>query len=97
VKELRGSAVNLSYVESAEGNLKALAEVVLIRSEPIYRIDDGGSVIRQRALDDVRFSTTSVGLRDTAARFIEWASEMEQHEEALADVRLPEPQTAEGP
>jgi hypothetical protein len=91
VKELRGSAVNFSYIETPEHKLVTLAEVVLIRSEPTYRVDDGGGMIRQRVLDEIRFATTAGGLRELAERMTGWATEMELDETILKDVRVEEP------
>lgn len=86
MKELRGSAINISFVEEEEGKYRALAEVVIVRSEPTYRVDDGGSLIRQRAVDEVRFATTAAGLRDMIKRFTDWADDMEDREKTLADM-----------
>lgn len=90
MKEFRGLAVNLMFVEQAKGNLGGLAECIFIYSEPSYRIDDGGEIMRQRVVGEYRLSMGAKSLRTVAKQLTVWAEEIERQEAALKEVRIPE-------
>jgi hypothetical protein len=88
MKELTGSAVNIVYAEGAEGKLRALAEIIIVRSEPAYSVDAAGVLVKQRVVDEVRFSSTASGLREMAKRFLGFAKDMERAEKVLKDTDM---------
>lgn len=78
MQEFMGTARNISFVEIDNEKLSPRAEVIIIVSEPIFRADDAGQMVRVRQSDTIRFSTGVEGLRHMAKEFGEWADAAER-------------------
>lgn len=65
MKELMGSACNLSLVLVGDSLLPNV-EVILIHSEPRYRFDPTGEIVKYRMTDAFRFSASPGELRTLA-------------------------------
>ena len=75
MKELIGTARNLMLAASDDGEPRAMIEVILILTEPNFRVDAVGQMIRERSVETARFSTTAKGLRAVAKDYLAWADE----------------------
>lgn len=76
MKELAGTARNLSLVKDSQC---PTIEVVLAVSEPTYRVDVTGTLVKQRdTIETLRFTSTPAGLRTLASDCITWAAEAEE-------------------
>ena len=69
--------MNIFY-RKHEGAFEPSIEGILLVSEPIYRVDAAGQMIRERTVETLRFSTTVKGIRDLAAQFLQWAETAEK-------------------
>lgn len=83
MKEVCGVARNLLLVPGSEQPLIGLAEVVVMTSEPEYRIGVG-SMERYRTTECFRFTASPKALRGIAEDFVKYADEIEALE-AQAD------------
>ena len=77
MKEVYGTAKNISFTANDDGKLIPTIEVIVVVSEPQYGPDDNGDVEKFRVTDTLRFGTTPQGLRVLAQQFTEWANEAE--------------------
>lgn len=77
MKEIAMTARNIMLSCPDQGDPSPMIEAILVVSEPTFRIDQGGGIIRQRELETVRFHSTPNGLRKVAIAFAEWADEAE--------------------
>jgi len=62
-KEITGTAVNLSVVESPDGKLVGMAEVVLVLNEPQYVMDARDGMVRRSSDTQLRFHASADALR----------------------------------
>jgi hypothetical protein len=83
MKELAATAMNRVIIEDGEGGIKAHAEIVIVATEPTYRLGNDRNLLRERVASEFRFMCSEKGLRDTAASLIEWADEL-----AAAEARI---------
>jgi len=58
MQEYTGNAINLSLIEDMRGDLQAFAEIIILTSEPVFKADEAGQIIRQRAMSNFRFGVT---------------------------------------
>jgi hypothetical protein len=85
MKEIAGTARNLMISIDGRGGAVGIVEAILVLSEPVFRVDQGGSLVRMREAETFRFSTTPDGLRALAKDFGEWADEMDAATVALGE------------
>lgn len=80
MKTVIGSARNLLALVGNDDTSKAaaMAEVVLIVSEPTYRADATGTMVKVRDTESIRFVCTTGVLRDLAKEFAAWANELDE-------------------
>jgi hypothetical protein len=76
MKEITGSSMNIYYIKH-DGKFEPNIEGILIVSEPIYRVDAAGQLIRERTTETIRFSTSLDGIKSLAAQFLQWAETAE--------------------
>ena len=88
MNELSSISSNLLVIYDEQGHLIPQAEVVLIMTEPAYRIDAGG-VVKTREVVATRFAASPAHLRQIAKAMLNIA---DQAEEALEKALLPQPQ-----
>lgn len=72
------------YYKKHDGKFEPNIEGILIVSEPIYRVDAAGQLIRERTMESIRFSTSVSGIKALAAQFLQWA-EIAEKEASSAD------------
>jgi len=77
MKEIVTTTANFLAV-IAGGKLRPEIEVGLVLSEPTYRPDHGGEMIRERKFETVRFSASPHILRRMAEGLIEFADDAEK-------------------
>lgn len=77
MQEMVGTAFNASLVEGVDGTLIGACEVIVVVSEPIYRMDGAGGMNRLRELSQLRFGSTAKGLREMIERLGEYADTLE--------------------
>ena len=77
MKEVTGIARNISYLKSKDGTYAPLVEVVFVVSEPVFRVDAAGQMVRERVTEGLRFATSPAGLRNLAESFKRYADEAE--------------------
>lgn len=77
MKELMATARNISLSEDGDRGLDASVELVLTVSEPSFKADAGGEVVKHRVAETIRFSTNVAGLRHLAKNCEEWADSAE--------------------
>ncbi len=90
MKALTGNARNLILAEAPEGKLIALIEVVLIVSEPKFKVSLDG-FDREREVEDFRFTASAEGLRNLSKSLLEMVDDAEALEERatlMTNVRL---------
>lgn len=75
MRELRGSAANLSLCEGNDGPPVGMVEVIIVLSEPTYSLDDGGDLVRRRVVTQERFGVSAKALRQLAAQYINFADQ----------------------
>lgn len=90
MKELTGNSMNVMAVPMADkaankNVLTPYTEVILIYSEPHYRVDAGGTLIRERTVGDFRFCTSPDNLRRLANNLIEFADETDRQFEEMTN------------
>lgn len=78
MKEFRAIAINPALLEEGDDKLVGFAEVIIVMSEPNYRVDDGGGLVRQRVMSEVRFGMGSKAMREFSAHLIEYADELDK-------------------
>lgn len=61
-----------------EGDLVPSAEICLVYSEPVYRYDGGGSMVKGREPGQFRFHVGAAGLRQFIELATEWADTMDK-------------------
>lgn len=76
-KEYSGCASNISFVQTNKGDMMPLIETILLYSEPVWRVDAGGSIIRSREMGSFRISAGPDALRDIAKYLVEYADDAE--------------------
>jgi len=78
MKELTGVAVNMAIVpgEGKKGGRPA-AEVIIVVTEPQYRLVGDDGLARERVAESLRFVCLPSGLRALAEDFVNWADEAE--------------------
>jgi hypothetical protein len=62
MKEYLALNANISLTEMEDDTLRAVAELILITSEPNYRIDAAGMLVKDRVTEDVRIAFTTKAL-----------------------------------
>lgn len=77
MKEVYGTARNISFAADEDGKLTPTIETIIVVSEPQYGPNGNGEVEKFRVTDTLRFGTTPQGLRILAQQFTEWADEAE--------------------
>lgn len=77
MKELIGNASNVYYVTKDGENFTPQVEIILIVSEPQFRIGGGGQFIRERITETFRFTTSCEQLKNLSVNFAELADEMD--------------------
>jgi hypothetical protein len=88
MQEYMGNAINVSLVEDDDGKvrtLRAVAEVVVLVSETIFRADGAGQMIRQREVGQFRFGATIKSMRQLIKHLGDYADEMEEIEERYVE------------
>lgn len=81
MKELIGNASNI-YFAKVGADFIPNAEIVLILSEPQYRVDGTGQFIRERITETFRFNTNREGVLKLSEYLADLASEMETEKKA---------------
>ena len=91
MKELISLSANFSALVEKEGKPKPTAEIILILSEPVYRLTSSHDIFKERELTSVRFAANPTTLRSVAKTFIDFAVECEDTlGESLEEVRRDE-------
>lgn len=72
------NALFVPGIEDGEEKLAPSAEVVLIGTRPEYRIDAKGALVRDRAVEELRFVASVPALRALAASLTEYADSLER-------------------
>jgi hypothetical protein len=62
VKEYLALNANISLVEMEDDSLRAVAEVIILVSEPSYRIDAAGQIVKERTAENFRVGFTIAAL-----------------------------------
>ena len=77
MKELAGMAMNslLSDSHRDPTKLEAKIEVIFVTSEPQYRVDQAGQMVRQRETESTRIVADTKAWRKVAADLLKWADE----------------------
>jgi hypothetical protein len=77
-KELSALARNILGARTAEGEWTPMVEIIIIVSEPSFKLDAAGELRSERGrLEDLRFLANVKGLRHLAERLTEYADEAE--------------------
>jgi len=66
------------YYKKHGGKFEPNIEGILVVSEPIFRVDAAGQLIRERTTETMRFSTSVDGIKSLAAQFLQWAETAEK-------------------
>ena len=77
MKELMATSGNIIGVEAKKGFLPAL-ELILIVSEPTFRMDAGGGMIKERFTETMRVIVTADVLPKVIERLEEWQADLEK-------------------
>lgn len=77
MKEIACTARNLMVV-STEESYSPMIEVILVLTEPNYRFNKKGELVKRRDPETIRFSTSPDGLREIAKNFNQWANDAEE-------------------
>jgi hypothetical protein len=88
MKEYMGGAINISLIEDDDGNkrtLRACGELIVLVSEPVFRADASGQMLRQREMSQLRFGVTSKSIRALIKALDEYADEMELAESRFVE------------
>lgn len=83
MQEYMGNAINVLLTEDDDGKtrtLRAVAEIVVLVSEPVFRADSSGQMIRQREVGQVRFGATLKSIRQLVKHLGDYADLMEEME-----------------
>ncbi|PWC54359.1 hypothetical protein TSA6c_00380 [Azospirillum sp. TSA6c] len=88
MKEHIGTAMNALYASTEDGGVRAMAEIILLYSEPAYQAGVGG-IERTRKIGDVRISMTVKGMRETAETLLKWADAAETDEDRINEALCP--------
>ena len=78
MKEIVTTSANYVAVIIGNGTLRAECEIGLVLSEPTYRPDHGGEIIKERKCETIRFSASPEILRKLSESFRQFADESEQ-------------------
>ncbi len=76
MKQLMATARNLIDIH-LPGVTVPMIECILVMTEPDFRVDAAGVLVRECVVQNMRFTATLEILRETADRFREWADEAE--------------------
>jgi hypothetical protein len=94
MKEFRAAAINIGLTERFERDeLHALAEIIIVVSEPSFTVDAAGDLIRQRGVEQFRFGASTDAIRKLIKIFEAYLSEMEKAEKRYT--RVPDPEEPE--
>lgn len=80
MQEYRGNAVNIVLAECDDKTLMALAEIILLTSEPVFSVDGSGELVRRREIQQTRFAASIKPLRALIKNLESYAKEMEEVE-----------------
>lgn len=83
MKEYMGNAINVTLTEDDDGEkrtLHALAELIILVSEPVFRADASGQMTRQREMGQFRFGVTSKSIRSLIKHLETYADDMDEVE-----------------
>ena len=86
MKELSGTARNCYCTVDDDGALKPQVELVIIVSEPQWRIG-ADDMIRERVSETVRLSTNQKGVKLLLKALMEADKELEKLEQRLSSVK----------
>ena len=78
MKELLTVTANICASFNDDKTLVPQVEIAIVMSEPTYRVDAVGEVIRQREISQCRFVASPATLLKLSKLFSEFASEAEQ-------------------
>jgi hypothetical protein len=72
MKEIIGTAANIYYTKyDKEKPYEPQMELIVVVSEPVYRVDESGELIRQRTTESIRFSSSFDGMKKFAGKILE--------------------------
>ena len=80
MQEFCGIAINITLTELIDEKLQALAELIIITSQPTFFVDVGGEILRKREISHLRFGVTSKSVRELIKRLTEYADGMDELE-----------------
>lgn len=78
MKELLSAASNVFFREGDDGEMKRHHEIVLVLSEPTFKVDAAGQIVRERMTETMRFVASDAALLALAADFLERAKPEEK-------------------
>ena len=77
MKEILSYATNTLAGIGTSGKIEAQAEVILVLTEPTYRLTSDGDMARERTIETVRFVASATALRTFANRLNKSADQIE--------------------
>lgn len=84
MKEIVTTSANFYAIQVGK-KLEAQVEVGIVLSEPTYRPDHGGEIIKERRCETVRFCASTDVLRKMAEGLIRFADEADEEIGGLID------------